>query len=86
MPLMMPIYVSLGLIRNVSAVIYDKEKAFAGRMMGLDSARMKNDGCRIPPRLSVYNHMVRKRITSSNSSDGLSEIYVHAEAARYADA
>lgn len=70
----------------MSAVIYDKEKTFAGKMMGLDSTRIKNDGCRIPPRLSVYNHLGRKLITSNSSSDGLHEIYVQAEAERYADA
>jgi len=67
-------------------VIYDKEKPFAGKMMVLDSTKMKNDGCRIPPRLSVYSHLGRKQITSNSFSDGLHEIHVLAEAESYADA
>lgn len=49
-------------------------------MMALDSTRMKNDECRIPPCLSIYNHLGRKQITTNSSSDGLHEIHVLAEA------
>lgn len=62
-----------------------KQKTFARKIMVLNSTRVKNDGCSIPPRLSAYNHLGRKQITSNSSSDGLPEIDVQAEAGRYTD-
>lgn len=50
--------------------------------MILNSTRMKNNGCRIPPCLSAYNHLGRSQITNNSSSDGLPEIDVQAAAER----
>lgn len=62
-----------------------KEEIFAGKIMVLNSTRMKNDRCRIPPHLSAYNHLGRKQTTKNGSSDGLPEIGVQAETERYTE-
>lgn len=62
-----------------------KEKPFARKMMILNSTRTKTNGCRIPPRLSAFNHLGRKQITNNSSSGGLPEIVMQAAAERYTE-